>query len=75
MKIESNLKRTGRSKSGIQLERIKNLAYVNDRFLLLPQNIFPKAKVMQRKENIAYLDIAGNFTLAMRTTIFILRET
>jgi hypothetical protein len=43
------------------LERIKYRAYTNDAFLLLAQNIFPKAKEMLRKDNIAYLDIAGNF--------------
>ncbi|MGM9978019.1 MAG: type IV toxin-antitoxin system AbiEi family antitoxin [Clostridium sp.] len=43
------------------IELIKTRANVNDMFLLLAQNIFPKAKEMLRNENIAYLDIAGNF--------------
>ena len=45
----------------IHSTQIRARAYVNDTFLLLAQNIFPKAKEMLRKENIAYLDIAGNF--------------
>ena len=44
-----------------QLEVIKARASKNDTFLLLAQNIFPKAKEILRSENIAYLDIAGNF--------------
>lgn len=43
------------------LERIRTRAYVNEMYLLLAKNIFPKAKEMLRNENIAYLDIAGNF--------------
>lgn len=44
-----------------QLERIKTQASKNVNFLLLAQNIFPKAKEILRKEKIAYLDVAGNF--------------
>lgn len=44
-----------------QLERIIDGHTTNNMFLLLAQNIFPKAKEILRKENIAYLDIAGNF--------------
>lgn len=44
-----------------QLEQIRTQASENDNFLLLAQNIFPKAKEMLRKEKIAYLDVAGNF--------------
>lgn len=44
-----------------QLDRIIARHIKNDMFLLLAQNIFPKGKETLRKENIAYLDIAGNF--------------
>ena len=58
LKFNTNVKKEIRH---TQVERIIDKHTINDKFLLLVQNISHKGKEILRKENIAYLDIAGNF--------------
>ncbi|WP_196939512.1 type IV toxin-antitoxin system AbiEi family antitoxin [Sphingobacterium pedocola] len=49
-----------------QLKMIANKVGKERPLLLLAQNILPKAKERLRAENIAYLDVAGNFFIRYR---------
>lgn len=46
-----------------QLNLLIDLAHQHPNFLLIAENIFPKIKEQLRKNNIAWLDIAGNIYL------------